>query len=178
METYPDQTATLWPSVSGDRLSRTGRIVEYIEEKGGHKYRIQTTSGCAGCSRSCSWHKHVIWPTRALGAQGQGGVVRNPDRRNVAQGVLLEISRRGLSLASGLLFGVPLFAFIVAAVLFDGWLGDSFASLASFAVFLFSIGCVGMLARSSWVSFDSWLRFEMTELWHDLDTSGLRIGNE
>jgi positive regulator of sigma E activity len=178
MERYPDQTATLWPGVSGDRLFRTGRIVEYSEGKGAHTYHIQTSSGCKGCSGSCSWRKRVIWHTRASGAQGQGGVVRNPDRRNVAHGVLLEISRRGLSLASGLLFGVPLFAFIVAAVLLDGRLGGSFASLASFAVFVFSIGCVGMLARSRWVSFDNWLGFEMTELRHDLDASGLRIGNE
>ncbi len=144
MERYPDQTAVLWPSVSGDRLVRMGRIVECSEGKEGHKYLIETTRGCKGCLRSCRWHKRVIWHTRALGAQGRSGVVHNPD----ADGVLLEISRRGLSLASGLLFGVPLFAFIAAAVLFDGRLGDSVASVASFAVFIFSLACIGMLARS------------------------------
>ena len=35
MERYPIQTATLWPGVSGDRLFRTGRIVEYSQGKRG-----------------------------------------------------------------------------------------------------------------------------------------------
>ena len=91
---------------------------------------------------------------------------------------MLLVSRRGLSLASGLVFGIPLVALMVAALLFEGRLGETLASALSLAVFTLSLWLIGVLARGQVLRFDTWLRFEMTNFPNDLDNLILREGRE
>ncbi|MCZ6617324.1 MAG: SoxR reducing system RseC family protein [Gammaproteobacteria bacterium] len=166
MARCPDQGATPGRGISGDRLVRSAHMVECSEGNREPSYLIQAASGCRGCAGSCGWHKHFFREARLL-----KGVAQNPDRQNLGGAVLLAVSRRGLSLASGLVFGVPLLTFIVAALVFDGRLGELSAGAASFGVLVFSLGCIGVAARSHLTSFDGWLQFELTDLQNDLDTS-------
>ena len=155
MPGHSNQAAKPWPNVTGDRLVRMGNIVGYREGNEGLEYRIQSSSGCHGCSRSCGWRKGDFWLSSTLGV--------DPNRERQASAVHFAVSRRGLSLASGLIFGVPLITFVAAAVLFDGRLGDSLVGLTSVAVFAVSLSVVGVLGRSRLLSFDRWLRFEWTD---------------
>ena len=77
--------------------------------------------------------------------------------------MMLAVSRRGLSLATGLIFGMPVVIFFVAAVFFSTRFEQVLAGAASFAVFLLSVAGIGLVVRRM-PGVVAWLHFEMTML--------------
>ena len=175
MAQFGYQPSMLSGDIPGDKLVRSARIVGCTRVEEGFEFRLQTTSGCTGCT--CGWQKSGILHTSLLSTRERGGEPHPHERRNVAESIVLAVSRRGLSMVSGLVFGMPLLALVAAATLVEERLGDSLTSAVSLAVFLLSLWLVMVLARRQVFRFETWLRFEMTGLGNNLDNS-MREGNE
>ncbi|MCZ6644290.1 MAG: SoxR reducing system RseC family protein [Gammaproteobacteria bacterium] len=178
MAQFPNPQTPFSGNIPDDILVRSARIIECSAVHEGLEFRLRPTSGCSGCSGSCGWRRLDILHTQANRTSEQTGKSHHSYHRNVAADVMLLVSRRGLSLASGLVFGIPLVALTAAALLFESRLGETSASALSLAVFTLCLWLIWVLARGQVLRFDTWLRFEMTEFPNDLDNLILREGNE